>query len=88
MGPLFEMAAQRHHEDAFEQADLDDRARRTLHILNVADRLVEDRNLGIYKGPSSGPPLSVSFEALGLSPARRAFFARRVEDLRVELAQL
>ena len=88
MGPLFEMAAQRHHEDAFEQADLDDRARRTLHILNVADRLVEDRNLGIYKGPSPGPPLSVSFEALGLSPARRAFFARRVEDLRVELAQL
>ena len=87
MGAMCELAARKHHDEKYEQAEIDARSRRVLHMLNVADRVVEDLGMNVYGDLSPGPDLSTSYDILGIPSDRRPHFANRIEEIRADMAQ-
>ena len=87
MGYLCELVARRHHDNAYDTADLDARQRRVLHIVNVADRIAEEKGMSVYGDLSPGPDIGVSYDALNLSTDRRTHFANRFDELLADMSQ-
>ncbi len=85
---LVQLARTHHDIDAYDESQLDAQAFRLMHVVNLADRLVELVGPGFYATPPPGPSAEESMLALKIKPERLNGYRKRVEEIRDELVDL